>query len=199
MLVVGLTGGIASGKSFVSKRLVELGANIVDADQIAREIVQPGQPAWQEIIAHFGRDIVQASGAIDRKALGEIIFNNPESRSVLEQITHPKILERVNQRIVTYKELAETKLIVVDAPLLIESGAHQKVDSIWLVYCSLEEQVRRLMARDKLQRGQALARINAQMPLQEKLRYAQEVICTDGTPENTIEQVEKLWDKYIKK
>ncbi|WP_227765343.1 dephospho-CoA kinase [Zhaonella formicivorans] len=196
MLVVGLTGGIASGKSTVSKKLVSLGAKLVDADQIAREVVRQGQPAWQEITSHFGQNILLESGEINRKTLAEIVFNNSEARAFLMHVTHPRILNRSAELIEEYRQDRGTKLIVLDAPLLIESGAHRLVEQIWVVFCSLETQVRRLMARDNLSRGQALARIKAQMPLEEKLRYADEVINTEGTKAQTLEQVEKLWLKY---
>jgi dephospho-CoA kinase len=196
MLVVGLTGGIASGKSTVSKKLVSLGAKLVDADQIAREVVRQGQPAWQEITTYFGRSILLESGEINRKTLAEIVFNNTEARAFLMHVTHPRILTRSAELIEEYRQDRGTKLIVLDAPLLIESGAHRLVDQIWVVFCSLETQITRLMARDNLSRGQALARIKAQMPLEEKLRYADEVINTEGTKAQTLEQVEKLWLKY---
>ncbi|MDS1030752.1 dephospho-CoA kinase [Bacillota bacterium LX-D] len=199
MLVIGLTGGIASGKSTVAKKLESLGAKLTDADQISREIVRKGQPAWQEIIRYFGENILLDSGEINRKALANIIFSDLEARAFLNSITHYRIKQIAREQIDTYRREKKVKLIVLDAALLIETGLNQEVEQIWLAACSQETQIKRLMARDNLNYGQAIARIKSQMPLKEKLDYADIIINTEGTIEYTLEQVENLWAKYVAK
>lgn len=197
MLVVGLTGGIASGKSTVSHKLRSLGAYVIDADLLAREVVKKGQPAWQKLVDYFGKEILLSSGEINRKLLGDIIFHDSQARQYLNQVTHPAILSKAAEEIRKGKEEGKAPLIVFDAALLIESKAYKLVDKIWLVYCRRETQLKRLMARDKLTYEQALARISAQMPMEEKLRFAHEVINTEESLQKTMEQVEKLWEKYV--
>lgn len=197
MLVVGLTGGIASGKSTVSNKLRDLGAYVIDADLLAREIVRKGQPAWHKIVDYFGVEVLLPSGEINRKLLGNIVFHNSQARHYLNQVTHPAILAKAAEEIHRVKEAGKAPLIVLDAALLIEAKADKLVDQIWLVYCRLATQLERLMARDNLTYEQAMARISSQMPLEEKLRYAHEVINTEGSLRETMEQVEKLWEKYV--
>lgn len=198
MLVVGLTGGIASGKSTVSKKLESLGALIIDADLLAREVTKKGEPAWRKIVDYFGLEVLLPSGEINRKLLGSIVFKDSQARQYLNQVTHPIILERAAEAIKEGKR-GKAPLIVLDAALLIESGAYRLVDKVWLVYCSLTTQLERLMTRDNLTYEEALARVNSQMPLEKKLPYAHEVINTEGDLDSTMEQVEQLWKKYVLK
>jgi dephospho-CoA kinase len=198
LLVIGLTGGIASGKSTVSKKLKEFGATIIDADLIAREVIKKNEPAWQRIKDYFGPGILLPSGEINRKALGNIIFNNAEARTFLNQVTHPEILKRCKD-LINYYQGQGRDPIVLDVPLLIESGANAMVEKIWIAYCSKVTQIQRLMTRDGLNYSEALKRIEAQMPLEEKVKFADEVINTEGSLEETENQIKELWFKTFKK
>lgn len=197
MRVIGLTGGIASGKSTVAGILAKLGAAIVDADQLAREVVVPGEAAYQAIVAEFGAGILHPDGTINRLALGKLVFADPAARRRLERITHPAIARRAEERLAALKE-AGTPVIVYMAPLLIEAGATSRVDEIWVVYADRETQVARLMARDGISRTEALQRLAAQMPMEEKRTYGKVVIDNRGAPEETERQVREIWDREIK-
>ncbi|MCX7781393.1 MAG: dephospho-CoA kinase [Negativicutes bacterium] len=196
MYIIGLTGGIASGKSTVSKQLGELGAYVVDADQIARDIVQPGEPAWKEIQRQFGPEILLADGSINRKKLGEIVFSDSEAREKLNRITHPRIELAALQAI--EKAKAEGyNIAVLDVPLLIESGWQRLVDAVWVVYTDRETQLLRLMNRDNLTREAALSRIRSQMSLDEKKNYADIVIDNSGGHKDTRRQVLAAWKAIL--
>jgi len=190
--VIGLTGGIASGKSFVADILAACGAVIVDADRLAREVVEPGEPAYREIVAHFGEGVLRPDGTLDRKALGRIVFADPASRAVLERITHPAIAERAFRRIELERDKG-TGVVFYVVPLLIEAGLESTVDEIWLVFVDAETQVQRLMKRDNVPREEALRKISAQMALDHKLAYADVVIDNSGAPEETERRVRDEW------
>lgn len=196
MYVIGLTGGIASGKSTVSRMLSELGAFVIDADKLSREITQPGKPAWQEIIKNFGQDIIQDNGEIDRNRLGKLVFANKQARTELEAITHPHI-EAAAKTAMAAAAADGFAVIVLDAPLLIEVGWHTRVDAVWVVYVNEQTQLKRLMARDNSDQEAAQARINAQLSLTKKLNYADVVINNDDAIEITRKNVLKAW-KEIK-
>ena len=196
MLTVGLTGGIASGKSTVSSKLKDYGALIIDADQIAREVVKKNGSAWREIRDYFGVEVLLPSGEINRKVLGRIVFNNEEARQFLNEVTHPEILRRSENLIELYKK-QDKDLVILDAPLLIESGAYTMVEKVWVVYCSKPIQIKRLMTRDGISWGDAVKRIETQMPLDEKLHYADEVINSEGDLEETEAQIKELWRRYL--
>jgi len=197
VLVVGLTGGIASGKSTVSQYLRELGAKIIDADVIARELVYPQSSAWQEIVNHFGREIIDESGFIKRKELGQIIFQSPAEREVLNEILHPKIKQRIAEQIQVCRQKKDLPLIVVDAPLLIETGISGMVDEVWVVAIPLELQLQRLRERDNLSVIDAQKRLASQMPLQEKTMYAKRVIDNSGTINDMKIMVNSLWKQVV--
>lgn len=192
MYIVGLTGGIATGKSTVSAMLAELGAYIIDTDKIAHAIVLPGQPAFHAVRAHFGGGIVRSDGTLNREVLGEIIFKNPEERTCLERITHPFIEKQVNEDIKKGEKLGY-KLVVVDVPLLFEVGWQNKVDEVWVVYIDQEVQISRLIARNQLTYEQAQIRINAQLHVKEKVKQADVVINNTLDIENTKKQVVSAW------
>lgn len=192
MYLIGLTGGIASGKSTVSKMLQELGAYIIDADKLAHEITKPNKPAWQDIVAAFGPAVTDASGQINRKRLGKIIFADAAARAKLEAITHPRIEEAVAVSLATARQQG-CKMVVLDAPLLIEVGWHSRVDAVWVVFVDEQTQIVRLMMRDNSSYEDAMARIRAQLSLSEKLKYADVVINNSKTIENTKKQVQKFW------
>ncbi|CVK19832.1 dephospho-CoA kinase [Sporomusa sphaeroides] len=194
MYVIGLTGGIASGKSTVSKMLGKLGAAIIDADQLSREVTLPGKPAWQEIIKRFGDGIIEPGGEINRKRLGQIIFADSQARFDLEQITHPRIEAETMAAIIRAEQNGCT-VAVLDAPLLIEVAWHHKTDSVWVVFVNEQTQLTRLRLRDNISYEDAVARIQAQMTLHEKLNYADVIIDNNGTLENTKAQVLTAWQR----
>jgi dephospho-CoA kinase len=192
MRIIGLTGGIGSGKSTVAAMLVKLGARIIDADKLAREVVRPGRPAWQEIIDWLGPDILQADSSINRKRLGEIVFADPEARSKLDLIIHPYINTAMRQALIKAESAGE-EIVVIDVPLLFETGWDRLVDEKWVVYVDKATQLERLMARDKFTRVEAVARISAQMSLTDKVRLADVVIDNSKDYNSTIKQVETAW------
>ncbi len=196
MRIIGLTGGIASGKSMVAGILERLGAVVIDADQLAREVVAPGESAYGAIVNMFGEEIVNPDQSINRQALGRIVFANPEARRRLERITHPAIAQKAQERLAELKA-AGTPVVVYMAPLLIEAGVTSRVDEVWVVYVDEETQLSRLMARDGIGRTEALQRLAAQLPMAEKCRYGKVVIDNNGTPEETAQQVRDIWEKEI--
>lgn len=193
VLVIGLTGGIASGKTTVATILQELGAEVLDADEVAKKIVQKGKPAYKEIINTFGRKVLTSDGDLNRKLLGKIVFNDEEKRKKLESIIHPRVKEYFLEEIQRIKEKDPQKIIVLDVPLLLESGMETLVDEVWVVAVSEELQIKRIELRDRIGRQEALKRIKAQMPLKEKLKYADRIINAEGTLEDTKRQVVSLW------
>ena len=194
--IIGLTGGIASGKSTVARILERLGGVIVDADQLAREVVMAGEPAYHAIIAEFGEAVLNPDRTINRGALGKIVFADPAARRRLERITHPAIACRAEQKLAAYRE-AGTPVVFYMAPLLIEAGVTSRVDEIWVVYADLETQVARLMRRDGIDRPEALQRLAAQLPMEEKRSYGKVVIDNRGTPEETEKLVVAIWEREI--
>lgn len=191
-LLVGLTGGIASGKSLVSGVLRSLGCVIIDADILAREVVEPGEPALAEIARHFGPGVLGPDGRLDRKALGAIVFAQPERRRQLEAITHPRIRERFTRRLLELEEGGFDGIVVFDAPVMIESGNYGGMDALVVVYADEETQLRRLMARDGIGREQARQRIRSQMPLAEKAKLADHVIDNCGDAAATEARVREV-------
>ncbi|PLR81495.1 dephospho-CoA kinase [Bacillus canaveralius] len=190
-LVAGLTGGIASGKSTVANMLKEMGLTVIDADAEARAAVKRGERAHQEIVDYFGADILAADLEINRSKLGEIIFNDEEKRLVLNRIVHPAVRERMALKRETALENGE-QLIVMDIPLLLESKLTSIVDKVLLVYTDPDVQLARLMNRNSFSEQEALARINAQMPLKEKVKLADAVINNNGTIEETRKQLMQI-------
>jgi dephospho-CoA kinase len=195
MLIVGLTGGIASGKSLVAKVFKDLGAHIIDADKIVHELLEPGQQAWEEVVTYFGPEIVFSDKTIDRRKLGEIVFNDAEKRAWLNQCLHPKVFAVYTARVKHLCARALHAIIVLDAALLIETGYHKKMDRIVVVYADQEQQMERLTNRDRFSREQALLRIRSQMPLSEKRKEADYVIENTGTREETEQQAREIFQK----
>ncbi len=187
-----MTGGIASGKSTVSERLRRLGAVIVDADGIAREIVKQGKPAWQDIVEWLGPGVLSPGGGLDRSRLGDLVFRDAAARRKLESITHPRIREAA-LRALAEADRAGRPVAVIDVPLLFEAGWDKLADETWVVYVDPATQLDRLMKRDGLTAEQAKARIDAQMSLEEKTRLADVVIDNSKDPENTGRQVDEAW------
>ncbi|MHB8170665.1 MAG: dephospho-CoA kinase [Thermincolia bacterium] len=197
MHVIGLTGGIACGKSTVSRMLRQLGARIFDADVIAKEIVKPGQPALEEIREAFGQEIILPDGELNRKKLGLMVFGNPAKLAILNGITHPRVKEKITAGLEELKAvaLADKVVAVVDAPLLIEAGLTDMVEEVWLVVVNEEIQVDRLVARDGITIEQARKKLASQMSLKAKLPYADKVIDNNGPIEETYSQVLILWEE----
>jgi dephospho-CoA kinase len=188
-LLVGLTGGIASGKSTVSRQLAALGCVVVDADLLAREVVQPGEPAWQAVVDAFGRDVLRPDGTLDRGRLGALVFADPARRARLEAITHPAIHARREARLAALAAEGFAGLVIQDAALLIEVGGAAHVDRVVVVYCTEACQLERLVARDGLEEAEARRRIASQLPLAEKVRLAHYVVDSSDSREETAAQV----------
>jgi len=195
MTIIGLTGGIASGKSTVSRILKELGAEVIDADLVAKEIIRPQSPAWKELVAAFGKGILNDDKTINRRKLGQIVFGNPTALAKLNAITHPRIIEKIKDKIREIQNRDEEKIIVIDAPLLIEAGMVPLTDEVWVVVVDPETQLHRLMARDHFTFQEALNRLNAQLPLAEKMKYARRIIDNRGSIEETAREVRRLWEE----
>jgi dephospho-CoA kinase len=195
MLIVGLTGGIASGKSLVAGIFKGAGAHLIDADRIVRELLEPGLPAWKEVSEHFGNAVLMPDTCIDRRKLGEIVFSDPEMRAWLNQCLHPRVFEAYTAQVKRLSERAPDAIIVFDAALLIETGFHKKMDKVVLVYSLPDQQLARLIKRDGFSREQALARIKSQMPLDDKRGYADYIIINTGTREETALQAREVFQR----
>ena len=193
--LVGLTGGIGTGKSTVARMIRNLGVPVIDADLLARNVVEPGQPAHAEIVAAWP-DVVERGGTIDRKKLAERIFADPASRARLEAITHSRIMEQALQQADEYRRQG-LQVAFLEAALLVETGLHRRLDGLVVVAASDEQQVGRVMARERCSRSQALARMHAQLPMEEKRRVATEVIDNSGDEATTQRQVEALVHRLL--
>ncbi|RED84190.1 dephospho-CoA kinase [Cohnella phaseoli] len=190
---IGLTGGIATGKSTVAKLLTERGAKLIDLDKIAREVVEPGQPALHAIAERFGQAVLQPDGSLDRKKLGAVVFSDLEERKALEAITHPAIRAVMKERMARYEAEEPDRLVVVDVPLLFESKLESYFEQVMVVYVPRETQLRRLIERDALTPEEAEKRLAAQMDIEEKKRRADILIHNTGTPEDTDRQIDRFW------
>lgn len=190
-MVIGLTGGIACGKSTVSRMLAERDARIIDADMIAREVVRPGEEAWSLVVERFGRDILLANDELDRTKLGSLVFSDEQARLDLNAIVHPAIRGRMRQLI---KEAQEEKitLIVLDIPLLYESKLEYMVEKVVVVYCTANLQLERLMERNGFDEEEARRRIASQLSIEDKRLWADYVIDNNGTLSETEQQVDEL-------
>lgn len=197
MLIVGLTGGIATGKSTVSRRFAELGAEVIDADLIAREIVEPGEPALMEIHRLFGPSVIDEEGRLDRAALAEIVFRDAHARKKLEAIIHPRVRGRMRSRVERVKEEGRAPVVICDIPLLFETQVNLDwIDRTLVVYAPPDVQRERLMARNGLSEDEAERRIQAQIPVAEKVRRADYVIDNSGDLVETLKQVDRLWKEW---
>lgn len=196
MHLVGLTGGVGSGKSTVARLLAERGAVVVDADQVAREVVEPGEPALDEVVARFGRGVLDADGRLDRPALAAIVFGDDQARRDLEAITHPRIAERVTQRIADAQAAEDadgrTRIVVVDHPLLVESGTAAGYPTVIVVETPAEERVRRLVEHRGMSEDDARARIAAQADDEARRAVATHLVDNAGEPDDLVAQVEAI-------
>ena len=196
MRVVGLTGGIASGKSTVSAMFRDLGAQVIDADQVARDVVEPGTPGLEEVARRFP-GVVDATGQLDRAALGRRVFADPDERRALEAILHPRIREEVARRTEALAR-AGVKVVLYDAALLIENGLHRGMDGVILVSAPESVQRARLAARDALDEAAITARLAAQLPLADKRAHATWVVDNGGTLDETRAQVRRIWEEILR-
>lgn len=196
--VIGLTGSIGSGKSAVAALLAKLGATVVDADVLAREIVEPGKPALRKIVKAFGETVLNPDKTLNRKALGEIIFSDREKRTVLEAITHPKIRELWLEKLAEAKASGSSRIIVYVVPLLFESKKrYPELDKILVVAASERTCLYRIMARDKLTEEQAFLRIRSQLPISEKIKKADFVVMNEGDLRSLEEQVLEVYSEIL--
>ncbi|AAP28517.1 MULTISPECIES: dephospho-CoA kinase [Bacillus] len=194
-VVIGLTGGIASGKSTVSQMFRELSIPVIDADIIAREVVEKGKPAYNKIVEVFGTEVLQEDGELDRPKLGSVVFYNEEKRLQLNKIVHPAVREEMNRQKEMYiKEGMQA--VVLDIPLLFESKLTSLVDRVLVVAVKPHTQLERLMKRNNFSEEEATARIQSQMPLEEKVKNADEVINNDGTIMGTKTQLQAILKKW---
>jgi dephospho-CoA kinase len=196
VVVAGLTGGIATGKSTVAGFFLSAGAVLIDADRIAFDVVQKGTSVWREVIGHFGEEVLLPNGQIDRISLGKIIFNDGEQKRMLDKIVHPAVFDRIDQQLHKLKNDQPDKVVILDIPLLIETGMYQDMSDIIVVYVPPSVQIERLIARDGLSRADALSRISSQMSIEEKKNYASIIIdnrySLKRTKERTLEVYQKL-------
>jgi len=190
--VIGLTGGIGSGKSTVSQCLAELGAVILDADKVGHEAFQPDTEAWREVVAAFGKQVIAPGGEIDRKKLGEIVFNNPESLSRLNQIMHPRMYQMMKARIEEYRRQG-VAVVVLEAAILIEANWTSLVDEMWVTTAPEAAVLERLKQQRGLGEAQTLARIHAQLSAEERKKHAAVIIDNDGNLDEVKAKVKKLW------
>jgi dephospho-CoA kinase len=197
MLKVGLTGGIASGKSTVAEIFAGLGAKILDADEVAREVVLPGQPAWKKLRETFAEDFFHADGRVKRHTLRKVIFADAEKRRKLNDIVHPEVIKAINSRSKQLFTSDQDAVLLVDVPLLLEAGLANRFDKVIVVYVSDRVQIQRLRQRDGISTGEAKQALSAQMPLSEKVGQADYVINNNGPLEKTQAQVERVWQELV--
>lgn len=197
-MIIGLTGGIGSGKSTVARMFQELGAEILDVDKIGHQTILPYTPAWKKIVALFGKEILQKDQRIDREKLGQIVFDDYRLLKKLNAITHPEIIKLVKEKINQIKSKNSKKdsdksILIIDAALIFEAKIASLMDRIIVVYVKEEEQIRRLSLRSHLSQGEILKRIRAQIPQEKKIRIADYIIDNNYSLDNTREQVRKIW------
>jgi dephospho-CoA kinase len=196
MRLIGLTGGIATGKSTVDRMLAARGATVIDVDELARDAVRPGEPALDAIIERFGKDVLQADGTLDRARLGAIVFADADARHDLDRITHPRIAELTQERIAAALD-GDAPLVVVDIPLLYENAREKMFDGVLVVYAPVDVQVERLRERNGLDETAALQRLAAQLPVDEKRARATWVIDNSGDVGATEQAVAAWWDEIV--
>jgi dephospho-CoA kinase len=197
MLSVGLTGGIGTGKTTVGRMFVALGCHLIDADAIVHKLIEPPGDVYQSIVAEFGPKILNEHGRINRTVLGEIVFNHPQARTRLNALVHPAVIQRQRDWLQELRSTNPDAIGIVDAALMIEVGSYKDFDRVVVVVCSREEQVRRLRARSGLSDEQIESRIRAQMPIEEKVRFANYVIDNSGSLDDTQKQVERVFTSLV--
>ena len=197
MLRVGLTGNIASGKSHATQVFAELGAHIIDADVIAHQLLTPGTPTYQRVVQAFGDQILNPDATINRRKLGEIVFQDEAKRQELNGMVHPEVRAQVLRRIAELEQSDPNGVAIVDAALMVESGFYRTFDRVIVVHCPPSMQVSRIVSRDGLTVSQAQARMAAQMPTDEKIKYADYTIDTSDMFRHTREQIETIYRSLL--
>lgn len=197
MLIVTLTGGIASGKSVVADVLKELGCYINQADKIAHQLMEPGQFAWEKIVSHFGKDILNKNNTINRSKLGTVVFSEEKERLFLNRIIHPLVFKRQKNIIQDLQEKGQYKIFISEAALTIEANLANFFDKIIVVYCKQEIQLKRLIKRDQISKTEAIKKMKSQLTPEKKLKYADYIVDTSGIIESTIEQTERIYRNLI--
>ena len=195
MNIIGLTGGIGSGKSTVAQYLMELGAVILNADKVGHETFKPNTEAWHEVVTTFGRQILTPGGEIDRQKLGDIVFNNPEALSRLNQIMHPRMYHLVKTQIEEYRRQG-VDVVVIEAAALIEANWTSLVDEVWVAVAPEAAVLQRIKEQRGLEEEQVLARIRSQLPAKEHVKHADVVINNDGDLDNIKAKVKELWARF---
>lgn len=199
MYIIGLTGGIASGKSTVSRTLAKLGARIINTDEIAHQIIEPGQPAWDDIVQYFGNDVLSTDNTINRVKLGAIVFQDHESLMKLNNFTHPRVMERLRSDLKRIEEEHPEAVVFMEVPLLYETHMEKLCREVWVVWVDRETQINRLMARDAIDREYALRRIASQMPLEEKAKRADRMIDNSGSVEETVAITTRIFNEILQR
>jgi dephospho-CoA kinase len=195
MLKVGLTGGLATGKSFVGEALRDLGCHLIKADELGHEVIEPGGEAHQAVVREFGPQILDDSGAIDRRKLAAEVFDHPERLALLNSLVHPHVIRREQELMQAIAGRHPRAIAVVEAAILIETGSHRRFDKLILAVCDQEQQIERAMRRDGASREDVLARLSRQMPLAEKVAYADYIIDTSGDKETTLLRTREVYNQ----
>jgi len=197
MLRVGLTGGLASGKSFVGRALADLGCLLIQADQLGHQVLEPGGEAYGGVIREFGPTIVRADGTIDRPKLAALVFHDSQRLAALNALVHPPVWARERRLLDEYAAAQPNGIAVVEAAILVETGSYRNYTKLIVAVCSEEQQIARAISRDGMTREQVLDRLSRQMPLAEKIKYADYVIDTSGAKENTLAQTRVVYDALL--
>jgi dephospho-CoA kinase len=198
MLIVGLTGGVASGKSVVSQVWKEEGAYLIDADRIAREVVQPRTPAWKAVVKAFGKEILQEDGSIHRKKLATRVFSNPVEKDLLNRILHPRIKREINRRIKGIGQKGPKTIVVIDAALLVETGYYRDVDKVVVVTATKKQQIERLRRREGIDQEMARGIIDSQISGDERIKVADIIIRNEGSRKKTERKAKEVFEELKK-
>jgi dephospho-CoA kinase len=198
MLIVGLTGGVASGKSVVSQVWKEEGAYLIDADRIARELVQPRTPAWKALVKAFGKEILQEDGSIHRKKLATRVFSNPVERELLNRILHPRIKREIDRRIKGIGQKGPKAIVVIDAALLVETGYYRDVDKVVVVTSTKKQQIERLRRREQMAQEMARGIIDSQIRGEERIKVADIIIRNEGSRKKTERKAKEVFEELKK-
>ena len=194
MLKVGLTGGLASGKSFVGRALADLGCFLVQADELGHQVIEPGGEAYDAVVVLFGQEILRPDRTIDRRRLAAVVFQDPERLAKLNALVHPPVKARERALVAAFARKHPDGIAVTEAAILIETGSYKDYDRLIVATCGLEQQIARSMERDGVSRAEVLNRLHRQMPLEDKVKYADFVIDTSGSKENTLHQVRTVFE-----
>jgi dephospho-CoA kinase len=194
MLSVGLTGGLASGKSFVGRSLAGLGCFLIQADELGHQVIEPGGEAYNAVVARFGREILNPDGRIDRRRLAARVFANPEELAKLNALVHPPVKAREQALAAGFAREQPNGIAVTEAAILVETGSYTDYNRLIVAFCRPEQQIERAMERDGVSREEVLNRLSRQMPLEDKVKYADFVIDTSGSKENTLQQVRTVYE-----